>query len=196
MKAQSATRSVAASTTMGRFAALDFETADSGFDSACAVSVVLVDGLTIVKSVYALIRPPRRWFEFTHVHGIRWSDVADKPAFCDVWPVAADLLRDVDFVAAHSASFDRSVLMHCCTAADVPVPALKFQCTVKLARQSWDLRPTKLPDVCRHLGIALQHHHAESDARACAEIVIAARRQGLPLSPFLGRYSGRLAAQS
>src|ERR1700730_17851518 len=58
MKARSASRSASAQTTMGRFAALDFETADSGFDSACAVSVVLVDGLTIVKSVYALIQPP------------------------------------------------------------------------------------------------------------------------------------------
>ncbi|HEU5117484.1 MAG TPA: exonuclease domain-containing protein [Isosphaeraceae bacterium] len=71
-------------------------------------------------------------------------------------------------------------------------PAHRFQCTVKLARHAWGLRPATLPDVCRHLGIPLQHHRAESDARACAEIVIAARKQGLPLSPWLGKYSGSL----
>ena len=34
--------------------------------------------------------------------------------------------------------------------------------------------PTKLPDVCRRLGIALRHHDALSDAEACARIVLAA----------------------
>jgi len=31
-----------------------------------------------------------------------------------------------------------------------------------------------LPDVCRHLGLPLQHHNALSDAEACANIVLAA----------------------
>ena len=42
-----------------------------------------------------------------------------------------------------------------------------------MARRAWNLRPTKLPDVCRHLGITLNHHDALSDALACAKIVIA-----------------------
>ena len=180
----------------GRFAALDFETADFDHDSACAAGVVVVDGLRIVESKYALIRPPRSRFTFTYLHGIAWSDVADQPVFRDAWPQFAELLTGVDFIAAHSAGFDRSVLIHCCTAAGLPLPVFQFQCTVKLARQAWQLRRAALPEVCRHLGIGLRHHHAESDALACAEIVLAARRQGLPLSPFLGKYRGRLAVKS
>jgi DNA polymerase-3 subunit epsilon len=51
-------------------------------------------------------------------------------------------------------------------------------CTVELARSLWRLKPAKLPDVCRHLSIPLIHHQAGSDARACAEIVIAAEQDG------------------
>jgi DNA polymerase-3 subunit epsilon len=47
---------------------------------------------------------------------------------------------------------------------------------VKLARQTWRLYPTKLPNVCNYLGIPLDHHNAASDAEACARIVLAARK--------------------
>ncbi len=176
----------------GRFAAIDFETADYGRDSACALAVVVVEGTEIIRQEYFLIRPPRPQFVFTYIHGIRWTDVAESPRFCDLWPSVAPLMEGVEFLAAHNASFDRSVLYQCCHGAKVPHPTHRFQCTVKLARHAWGLRPATLPDVCRHLGIPLQHHQAESDARACAEIVIAARKQGLPLSPWLGKYSGTL----
>ena len=176
----------------GRFAAIDFETADNGRDSACALAVVVVGGTTILHEEHFYIRPPRQQFLYTSVHGITWLDVADKPRFGEVWPRVAALLEGVEFVAAHNAGFDRSVLYQCCHRAGVAWPDVRFQCTVKLARQSWGLSPATLPDVCRHLGIPLRHHQADSDARACAEVVIKARERGLPLSPWLGAYQGRL----
>ena len=78
---------------------------------------------------------------------------------------------------AGNASFDRGVRATCCSVARVVPPALRFECTVQLARERWNLHPTRLPDVCRHLGIALNHHNALSDAEACARIVIAAQRK-------------------
>ena len=177
---------------VGRFAAIDFETADDGRDSACALAITVVEGTEIVQEGYFLIRPPRQYFLYTYIHGITWRDVADKPQFAEIWPSVAQLLTGVEFIAAHNASFDRSVLYHCCHSAGLVQPSHTFHCTVKLARQSWGVKPATLPDVCRHLGISLQHHQAESDARACAKIVIAARQQGLPMSRCLGKYSGRL----
>ena len=38
--------------------------------------------------------------------------------------------------------------------------------------------PTKLPDVCGHLDIPLNHHDAGSDSLACAKIVVAAEGEG------------------
>ena len=49
-----------------------------------------------------------------------------------------------------------------------------------MARRAWNICPTKLSDVCRKLGIALNHHEALSDAMACARIVLAANEGSDP----------------
>lgn len=167
---------------MDSFAAIDFETADYGRDSACAVAVVVVRGGEIVDSLYRLIRPPRRSFVFTGLHGIAWDDVRDEEDFAGVWTAMEPAIRTVDFLVAHNAAFDRSVLRACCAAHAIAEPAFTFECTMKLARRAWNLFPTKLPDVCRHLGIPLKHHDAASDARAAALIALAAMRAGCRLA--------------
>ena len=156
------------------FVAIDFETADRGRDSACAVGLVRVEGGKIVFTESRLIRPPRRDFEFTYIHGITWSMVANEPDFSEIWPAMAPILDGATFLAAHNAAFDRSVLYTCCKSAGLEPPPISFQCTVALARKQWGLYPTKLPTVCRHLGIDLNHHDPGSDATACAQIILAA----------------------
>jgi DNA polymerase-3 subunit epsilon len=161
-----------------RFAALDFETSDYGRDSACALSIAIVEGDAIVDVWTSLIRPPRREFVFTYLHGIAWAHVKTKPTFAELWTEVARKLEGVSFVAAHNASFDRSVLHACCETAGVPPVGSPFVCTVRAARSIWGFYPTTLADVCRQLKIPLRHHDAESDARACAQILLAARRGG------------------
>jgi DNA polymerase-3 subunit epsilon len=163
---------------MSRFAAIDFETASYRGDSACAVGVTVVEDGRIVQQRYELIRPPARQFSFTHIHGLSWNDVKDAPQFDAVWAAMAPVLAEVEFLAAHNAPFDKGVLNACCAAYGLPPPEQPFVCTVRLARAQWDIRPTKLPDVCRYLGIDLRHHQADSDAEACARIVIAAEQTG------------------
>ena len=160
------------------FVALDFETADYGRDSACALALVRVEAGVIVQRAFHYIRPPRQRMIFTYLHGISWEQVAGAPAFAQLWPQLQPLLAGAAFLAAHNASFDRSVMQACCAAAGLPQPAQAFACTVRLARAAWQLRPARLPDVCRHLGIPLQHHAAASDAEACARIVLAAAAAG------------------
>jgi DNA polymerase-3 subunit epsilon len=168
------------------FAAIDFETADYGRDSACALAIVRVRGSRIVGKSSYLIRPPRRDFVFTYIHGITWEDVAREPTFKQLWPTIARELADVEFLVAHNAGFDRSVLYHCCELAGFDPPAHHFHCTVKVAKHIWRLRRAPLPHVCGYLGIELQHHDPESDAMACARILIAALESGKELPPFLG----------
>lgn len=158
------------------FVAIDFETADYGRDSACALALVRVVGDDIVERTHWLIRPPRRRFQFTYLHGIAWEHVARAQTFGELWLGVEEKLRGAHFLAAHNAPFDRGVLKACCEQARLPEPKLRFECTVQLARAAWGLHPTTLPDVCRHLRIPLQHHNALSDAEACAQIVMAARR--------------------
>ena len=118
------------------FVAIDFETADFGRDSACAVGVVRVERNRIVQSESRLIRPPRRDFVFTYIHGIAWEDVADAAPFGEVWKELRDLLQGVEFLVAHNAPFDRSVLHACCLSARLDPPPLPFECTVRHARKT------------------------------------------------------------
>ncbi|MEK9661164.1 MAG: exonuclease domain-containing protein [Alphaproteobacteria bacterium] len=163
------------------FTAIDFETADQGRDSACAVAAVVVADDVIVDRYSTLIRPPRERILFTHIHGLAWDDVRDAPDFAGIWPVLRKYLVCSDFLVAHNAPFDRAVLLACCAAAGESSPRKRFACTVDAARRTWRLPRNRLPDVCRHLGIALNHHDALSDAEACARIAIAARREGTEL---------------
>jgi DNA polymerase-3 subunit epsilon len=154
--------------------AIDFETADYGPDSACAVGLVRVEALSVVRREALLIRPPRRRVRFTHVHGITWEMVKDAARFVDAWRYLSPLLDGASALVAHNAPFDRRVLTACCRSNGLPVPDLPFLCTVQLARRHWGLKPNDLPSVCRRLGIGLEHHDPGSDAEACARIVIAA----------------------
>ncbi len=158
------------------FVAVDFETANRSRSSACAVALVRVEGSRIVERVADLIRPPSQHFEFTDIHGIDWAQVKAKRAFCAVWRSLRPLLKGAEFLAAHNAKFDHGVLGSCCLGSRLAAPDLPFLCTVKLARARWQLRPTRLPDVCEFLGLPLRHHDALSDAEACARIVLAAMR--------------------
>jgi len=165
------------------FAAIDFETADYGPDSACAVALVKVANNQIVDRTYSLIRPPRSEFVFTYVHGITWEMVREAPTFAQLWPRLEDWLRGVRFLAAHNADFDRGVIEACCSKSGLPRPNIPFRCTVAIARDVFRIYPTKLDRVCRVLGIPLVHHQAESDAEACARIVLAARNKERPAQP-------------
>jgi DNA polymerase-3 subunit epsilon len=165
-------------TIQGTFVAIDFETADHGSDSACAVALVRVENLQIVERRVQLLRPPRSYIRFSYIHGITWSDVVDAPTFAEAWPRLKDMLDGADELAAHNAGFDRGVLHACCRRAGHPIPAQRFICSMQIARRTWRIFPTRLPDVCRRLNLALNHHDAASDAEACARIVIAARRAG------------------
>ena len=113
------------------FVAIDFETADHGPDSACAVGLVRVSGNESVKREYHLICPPRRSFFFTPVHGITWERVRQEPSFKVLWPGIRDFFLGADFIASHNVSFDRRVLESCCRAANIQTPDIPYVCTMK-----------------------------------------------------------------
>ncbi|WP_294540448.1 3'-5' exonuclease [uncultured Rhodoblastus sp.] len=159
------------------FVAIDFETANHRADSACAVGLVKVKDGEIVETAVHLIRPPTREFVFTYIHGLRWKDVAKADDFATLWPRIAGFFGDAEFLAAHNASFDEGVLHACCASYGLPAPTLPFRCTVRISRAAWNIRPTRLSDVCQKLGIALNHHEALSDAMACAQFYLAASKK-------------------
>jgi DNA polymerase-3 subunit epsilon len=81
-------------------------------------------------------------------------------------------LARAPFVAAHNASFERSVINACLEKHGRAATDITFLCTLKLSRMAFDLPANGLADVAEHLGIELNHHDAKSDAEACARIVL------------------------
>ena len=179
------------------FLAIDFETANYSRDSACSVGIVRVEKSKIVHKAVHLIRPPSREFVFTYIHGITWNDVKIAPTFKEVWINIKPYFEGIDFLAAHNAGFDSGVLKACCATYGIIPPVTPFKCSMALARKIWNLRPTKLSDVCNHLDIELNHHEALSDAHACAQIIISAEKiqssKMITAKPTLRRKSSKSA---
>lgn len=148
-----------------RFAVIDFETANHNRAIACAVGLVVVDGLRIVDRVYEVICPPTREFALTHIHGVTWNNVRSAPTFADIWPALERRLQSVEFLAAHNAPFDRGVPAACCARYGLAKPRRRFVCTIQVARQMWGI-PTKLPSVCQRLRIPLRHHPGRRRCRS------------------------------
>jgi DNA polymerase-3 subunit epsilon len=165
--------------------AVDFETAGHEAHSACAVGLVRIENGRIADRFYSLLRPPSPRVMFTWVHGLTWPMLRDAPTFAELWPECAAFLRGADVLLAHNAAFDRRVLAGCCRVAGIAAPEPPFNCTLRgvrrLERASGMMFPSKrLPDVCSRFGIALSHHHAGSDAEACAALYLRLRELGVP----------------
>ncbi|NLM71327.1 MAG: hypothetical protein GX181_05145, partial [Synergistaceae bacterium] len=78
-------------------------------------------------------------------------------------------------VCAHNASFDFSVLKNTLPLYGIPLPDCSILCSVAVSRNTWpNLMSYSLPIVARHLGLTVEHHDAEDDARCSAEILLAA----------------------
>lgn len=62
----------------------------------------------------------------------------------------------------------------------VSAPPFQHQCTLEHARQTWPGLPNhQLSTLAVHLGIDLNHHHAQSDAIAAGRVMLAAKQQQL-----------------
>lgn len=152
--------------------AIDFETANNGRNSPCALGIAIIKKGKLVKQDYWLIRPPDLFFDPYNVmiHGITEKDVVDKPQFDELWQEIKPIFAGNTLIA-HQASFDLSVLRHTLDEYDIPYPELTYFCTRIFSKKLWpELISHSLGIVAQHLNINFQHHQAEEDARACAVI--------------------------
>ncbi len=156
--------------------AIDFETANSFPESACAIGVsVFEDGIQI-DDYYTLIKPLSRYGRFDYrnvrIHQILPEHVYDAQGFEEVYDYLSQYFEDSLFVA-HNAGFDMTVFERCCKANHLTVPEISYFDTVKLTREFFPyMDHHKLNDCCSYIGIDLDHHNAASDAQACAIIVL------------------------
>jgi DNA polymerase-3 subunit epsilon len=155
------------------FVAIDFETAQYSPESACSVGLVKFLNGKAADTFYSLICPPELYIypKFTDIHGLTVEDVRDAPSFAEVWessllPFIGDLP-----LAAHNAAFDMGVLRAALEWYKLPVPPLKYFCTLKLARAAWPrLKSHALTSLGKHFSITYDAHNALEDAQTCGII--------------------------
>lgn len=163
------------------FTAIDFETGNSSYTSACSIGVSVFKNNKPMKQYSKFIKPPKEAGDFNwyniKIHGIKQSDVQNERDFSEIW---SEIKQDIEdkIIVCHNAVFDTAVLRKCLEFYNIPFPNFSYICTVKVSQKLWpELENHRLDTVSSFLGINLNHHEAGSDAHACGLILHYALKQ-------------------
>lgn len=136
--------------------------------------------------------PPRA----TEIHGITDSMVAGKPLWGDVAPYLYKFVGD-SVLVAHNAPFDLSFLTFKGTVIQNPFPDHFVADTLTIARGVYrHFAKFTLLDLSGKLGFEMtETHRALADAKACAELFLAAyNTNGIPWEEFADNFIFHTAA--
>ena len=175
---------------MERYIAFDVETPNARNHRMSSIGICVVEGGEIRESFSSYIDPETHFDPFNiALTGITPELVRGAPTFPELWEEIGPLMKS-GVLVAHNAAFDMRVLSRCLTHYEIDVPQYAdYACTVQMGRRCHPELPNhKLDTMCSHLGIALDHHRADSDSRACAELLLDYMRAGLEPERFLRRY--------
>ncbi len=165
--------------------AIDTETTgrDPATDRIVEVAAVVWDGTGIVARQSWLVNPGRPIpQEATEVHGIKDTDVADKPPFSEILPSLIETLRG-KVPLAYNAHFDRQFLMEEYNRSAIvetkSAPAFRrnvewIDPLVWVREVQKSERSKALGDVCQRLDIPLANAHRASDDAEAALLVLQA----------------------
>lgn len=162
-----------------RFIALDVETANSSNASICQIGLAACDESGTLQTFGTLI-DPRTSFEPMNIsiHGITPDMVRGAPTFAEVMRVLRPVL-ETNTVFQHS-NFDKAAMDAACIEAAMPLPAIDWRDSVQVARRAWpEFRGNGghgLAHLKKALNLDFEHHDAQEDARAAAEVVLRAEQ--------------------
>ena len=175
---------------MARFTVFDVETPNYRNDRISAIGITVIEDGVITDGFYSLV-DPETYFDYFNVRltGISEETVRGAPTFPEIWRRIEPLMSG-GLLVAHNAVFDLGVLKKCLRAYGIIwKPYVRYVCTVQMGRRVLPGMSHKLNDLCGHYGICLEHHHADSDSEACAEILLRYLEDGAELKHFFRTYS-------
>jgi DNA polymerase-3 subunit epsilon len=160
-----------------RFVAVDVETANRNQGSICQIGMALVSSDGRIDTVGILIDPEQDFEDFNvDLHGIDEETVRGALTF----DLALQTLRP--FLERHiliqHSSFDKQAFNAACASCGIPTLRAKWLDSVQIARRAWpELKGNGghgLANLKDHLNLEFEHHDAEEDARAAAEVTLLA----------------------
>ncbi len=174
---------------MSRYIVFDVETPNRCNSRMSAIGISVVEDGRITDEFYSLVDPeqPFDWFN-SMLTGINEETVFDAPSFPELWEKIEPLLSS-GILVAHNAGFDLGVLRKCLESYEIEwKPSVKGVCTVVMGRSLLPGLGHKLNELCDYYGICLDHHRADSDSRACAEILIRYMNSGANPDNYIRTY--------
>jgi len=182
------------------FIAIDYETANSSYLSACALGVSVVIEGNITETFATFVKPPEEFADFNPfnvmIHGIKSADVKTAPTFDDIWESIEGLTSKHQLpIACHYSGFDIRVTQALLKYYEKEFSDIRFYDTFTIARKLWpQLINHKLDTLAETFGIELNHHEASSDAEACARIALKQMKElgQSSLSDVAGQYGYKL----
>ena len=172
-----------------RYIVFDVETPNRYNNRMSAIGISVIENGRIVDDYYSLVDPeqPFDWFN-SMLTGINEETVFDAPAFPEVWEQIEPIMSS-GILVAHNASFDMGVLRKCLEGYEIEWrPYTKCICTVVMGRSLLPGISHKLNDMCDYYGICLNHHRADSDSHAAAEILIRYIESGAAPEKYIRTY--------
>lgn len=167
----------------------DVETPNRFNNRMSAIGITVIRDGRIADEMYTLVDPETTfdWFN-TKLTGISAESVKGAPTFPELWEQIEPLMSS-GILVAHNAVFDLGVLRHCLRDYGIGwKKTAKYMCTVQMGRKLLPGMEHKLNVLCDHYGIALDHHNAASDSRACAEIFLRYREICEDTGKFIRTY--------
>lgn len=175
---------------MSRYIVFDVETPNRYNDRISAIGISVIEDGRIVEEYYSLVDPETHFDYFnTKLTGISAKTVKGAPTFPEIWKKIEPVMSG-GMIVAHNAVFDMGVLKKCLSAYEIEwKPYVRYICTVQVGRRELPGVSHKLDSLCEYYGIELDHHHAASDSRACAEILLRYEKAGAELRNYIRTYS-------
>lgn len=174
---------------MERFIVFDVETPNRFNNRMSAIGITVIEGGEITDSMYSLVNPETHFDYFnTRLTGISEESVMYSPTFPEVWEKLEPIFAS-GILVAHNAVFDMGVLKRCLCDYNISWKEnAPYLCTVQIGRRLLPKMSHKLNVLCDYYGICLDHHKADSDSNACAEILLKYIESGADPAQFIKTY--------
>jgi len=174
---------------MYRYIAFDVETPNRYNNRMSAIGISVIEDGRIADEFFSYVNPETSfdWFNI-NLTGIDEYTVVDSPTFPDLWERIEPVMSS-GILVAHNAVFDLGVLKECLNDYGITwKDSVHYCCTAKMGRALLPDMHHKLNELCDYYGIDLEHHQADSDSRACAEILLRYFRDGADEKMFIRTY--------
>ena len=174
---------------MNRYIVFDVETPNRFNNRMSAIGITVVEDSCITNSYFSYVNPETTFDYFNiRLTGIDERTVWDAPTFPQLWQQIEPMMSS-GILVAHNATFDMGVLKKCLTDYGIAWKQnADYCCTVQMGRRLLPDISHKLNCMCDYYDIELDHHKADSDSRAAAEILLHYMESGADIDRFVKTY--------